>query len=119
MDLDSAIKAHAQWKMTFRSAISRKQNLDAATIGKDNCCELGKWLHGEARGLYPGKPQCTALLDRHREFHTAAGKVAALINSAQYDRAAKAIDSGTPFGNASNEVGIAVIGLRKVQSVTP
>jgi len=119
MDLDSAIKAHAQWKMTFRSAISNKQRLDAATIAKDDCCELGKWLHGEARGQLGGKPQYATLLQRHKEFHTEAGKVAALINSNQFDRASQAIENGTPFAGASNDVGVAVIALRKAQAVTP
>ncbi len=48
MDLDQAVAKHAEWKVKFRKAISAKEQLDTASIAKDNCCELGKWLHGEA-----------------------------------------------------------------------
>jgi hypothetical protein len=41
MNLDTAISAHAAWKTKFRTAITAKEPMDAATIGKDNCCELG------------------------------------------------------------------------------
>ena len=45
MDLNQAIEKHAEWKVKFRSAIVKKESMDAGTISKDNCCELGKWLH--------------------------------------------------------------------------
>ena len=41
IDLDAAVGAHAQWKIKLRAAIDRKDQLDAVTIGKDNCCDLG------------------------------------------------------------------------------
>lgn len=49
MDLNNAIAKHSEWKTKLRSAITRKETLDASTISKDNCCDLGKWLHGEAK----------------------------------------------------------------------
>ena len=51
MNFDEAINKHAAWRMKFRTAMKMKESLDAATIGKDNCCELGKWLYG------PGKAE--------------------------------------------------------------
>lgn len=38
MNLDESIQKHAEWKLKFRAAISRKEQIDADTIGKDNCC---------------------------------------------------------------------------------
>lgn len=49
MDLTQAVAKHAEWKTKFHGAIIKKEQMDAPTIGKDNCCELGKWLHGEAK----------------------------------------------------------------------
>jgi len=49
MDLTQAIEKHSEWKAKFRSAISKHETMDADTISKDNCCELGKWLHGESQ----------------------------------------------------------------------
>lgn len=49
MDLNNAIQKHAEWKTRFRKAISGQETMDAAAIAKDNCCELGQWLRGDAK----------------------------------------------------------------------
>jgi methyl-accepting chemotaxis protein len=113
MNLDNAITAHAQWKTKFRTAITSKETMDAATIGKDNCCELGKWLYGEGRGVYGSKPEFTMLIEKHKAFHSEAGKVATTINAKKFDVALKMIEGTSPFGTASNTVVMAVNGLKK------
>lgn len=114
MDLDVAVGAHAQWKTKFRAAIDRKEQLDAATIGKDNCCELGKWLYSEGRQIHGTKPEFTALLEKHKVFHAEAGKVATAINIGKYEDASNMISGGSTFGAASTEVGMAISRLKKV-----
>ena len=52
MDLSHAIESHINWRMKFRKAISNHESMDIATISKDNCCELGKWLHAEGKTKY-------------------------------------------------------------------
>ena len=52
MDLDQAIAKHAEWKFMFRSAIFKKETLDVNSIARDDCCELGKWLHLEAKAKF-------------------------------------------------------------------
>lgn len=101
MNLDNAIAAHAQWKREFRVAISQQEVMDAVTLGKDNCCKLGKWLHGAGRGLYGTKPEFTSLLEKHQAFHVEAGKVASAVNSKQFDEANKMLQNGMPFSSAS------------------
>lgn len=113
MNLDDAISAHAQWKTKFRMAITKHETMDAATIGKDNCCELGKWLYGEGRSLHSSKPQFTALLAKHKAFHGEAGKVATVINAKKFEEAEKMISGASPFGVASNEVGMAISSLKR------
>jgi len=113
MDLDQAITKHAEWKIKFRSAISKQETMDASTIAKDNCCELGKWLHGEAKAKF-GKLQSYAqCVSKHAEFHTQASKVAQAINAKQYTEAEKMISNGTPYFQASSAVGVAIIALKK------
>lgn len=114
MDLDNAINAHTQWKVKFRTAIGEKLTLDAVNIGRDNCCELGTWLHGEGRARLGTQPAFRTLVDRHRDFHVEAGKVARTINAGQYDAANAMLGSGTPFATASSAVASAVIGLKRV-----
>ena len=114
MDLDDAIAAHAQWKTTFRAAITRQELMDAESISADNCCELGKWLHGEGRGRYGSVPQFTSLMEQHKEFHVEAGKVAQLINAKQFKAAQSAFSASSPFGMASTNVLLSISALQRV-----
>ncbi len=113
MDFDQAIAAHAQWKMKFRSAISGQQVLDQASIAKDNRCDLGQWLYGEGHAQCGSKLEFSALLQRHKSFHTEAGKVAQAINARDYARAEQMIANGTPYAAASDAIGAAVWAIRK------
>jgi methyl-accepting chemotaxis protein len=114
IDLDGALKKHADWKVKLRTAISNKETLDAATISKDNCCDFGKWLHDE------DSHQKIAHLDSYHEcvkhhaaFHRAAGKVAEVINAKKYDDADKMLGNGSAFAEASSSVGAMIMRLKK------
>ncbi|WP_020563922.1 CZB domain-containing protein [Methylosarcina fibrata] len=113
MDLNQALEKHAEWKLKFRSAINTQETMDVATISKDNCCELGKWLHSEAKtkfGSLQSYKQCVA---KHALFHTEASKVAQIINARKYDEAENMLNAGTPYAQASNAVGIAIVQFKK------
>jgi methyl-accepting chemotaxis protein-1 (serine sensor receptor) len=112
INLDNAIKAHAEWRTRLRTAILHKDTLDAETISRDDCCELGKWMHGAGQSQYGGKPSFMHLLGAHREFHQSAGKVAATINSGAYDVAEQQLGSNTDFSRASSKVTTAVVQLK-------
>lgn len=113
MNLDDAIQKHADWKIKFRSAISRKEQMDAETIGKDNCCELGKWLHGEGKVLHSKLASFPDLISKHAEFHRQAGKVAKEINAGHYEQAERMLSADTPYGQASSAVGSVIVRLKK------
>ena len=113
MDLDSAIKAHGEWKVKFRSTIAARGKLDAATIGRDNVCPLGSWLHGEAKGRFSGLRAYARCVADHATFHREAGKVATLINEEKFAEAEKQLGAGTQYTAASSAVGGAVVALRK------
>ena len=87
MDLDTAIQKHAEWKMKFRSAMSQHESMDAATIAKDNCCELGKWLHGDGKTKFGKLSSHGGCVSSHAAFHVEAGKVAQAINAKKYTEA--------------------------------
>jgi methyl-accepting chemotaxis protein len=113
MDLDSAIQKHAEWKMKFRTAMSQHETMDAATIAKDNCCELGKWLHGEAKTKFGKLSSHSGCVTSHAAFHLEAGKVAQAINAKKYVEAENMLGNGTPYANASNVVAGAIMKLKK------
>jgi hypothetical protein len=116
LKLDNAILAHHVWKNKLRMAIASKAQLDAQTFSRDDCCDIGQWLYGEGGALYGTKPEFTVLLQKHKTFHTEAGKVAVQINAANYAQASRMIDSGTPFAMASLGVAQAVSALKQVTS---
>jgi len=104
LDVDKVIAAHAQWKTKFRVAINRKEHLDEETIARDDCCELGKWIHGPTKMRLGRHPQFTELLRGHKRFHVEAGEIARTINRQSFANATKMLEHGSPFADASAEV---------------
>jgi methyl-accepting chemotaxis protein len=113
MNLDNALSAHSEWKVKLRAAILKKEKLDARAIHADNCCDLGKWLHGDARRQFSGKSAYLPLVQKHKEFHQQAGRVADAINAEKFDDANAALGAGTDFAKASSAVGVAINALKK------
>ncbi len=113
MDFNTALAKHAEWKLKFRTAISKNDSMDAITIAKDNCCDLGKWLHGEAKIKFSKLGSYTDCLSTHASFHKEAGKVANTINAKKFKEAEAMLGAGTPYSAASNKVGSAILNLKK------
>ena len=113
MDLSQASQAHSDWKIKLRLAITKQEQLDVITIKADNCCALGKWLHGEARTKYAGLKSYADCTQRHAAFHQEAGSVAEAINRRDYVKAGQMLDAGTRYAAASSAVGSAILGLKK------
>jgi methyl-accepting chemotaxis protein len=103
VDVDVYIDAHRQWKVKLRDAIENRQSVDAAALGRDDCCALGKWIYGEGQRL-AGRETFAQLIERHKRFHSVAGGVAEKINQRQYREAEAALAPGTPFSHATSEV---------------
>jgi methyl-accepting chemotaxis protein len=113
IDLDKAIEKHAEWKVKFRTAISRREEMDDVTISRDDCCDLGKWLHGKAQEHFGDQPSYSDCMTKHAAFHVEAGKVATMINARKYSQAESMLEGGSAFANASSAVGSAIIRLKK------
>ena len=113
MDLSKAIEKHAAWKIKFRSAIANKETMDAAGIGSDHGCDLGSWLHGEGKTRFGALTSHANCVGRHASFHAEAGRVARAINARRYAEAEAMMGSGTPYGEASSAVGLALMQLKK------
>jgi methyl-accepting chemotaxis protein len=113
MNLDDASRAHSDWRIKLRTAIAKKEPIDVRTIGADNCCALGQWLHGEGKSSYSRLRAYSDCVDRHAAFHRAARGVADAINQKRYADAEAMLGSGTPYAQASSAVGSALLGLKK------
>jgi hypothetical protein len=112
MDFNQAIEKHAEWKIKFRQAITGKETMDAESISKDNCCELGKWLHGEAKSKFNELSSYVECLTKHAYFHVEAGKIAKTINARKYTEAEAMIGASSPYTAASSAVRHAIMHLK-------
>jgi len=113
MNFEEARKKHAEWRVKFRSAITAKATLDADAIAKDNCCDLGKWLHGEAKAKYAKLSSYDECVKKHAQFHVEASKIARVINSKKYDEAQALLGLGSGFSAASGAIGSALDALER------
>lgn len=114
--LNRALVAHRNWKTLLREAAAKGESLDAATIKRDDCCDLGRWLQSSGRTLYGHKPEFTDLLKKHNHFHSIAGMVAAIINSGDMEAAQTHLGSNSQYSTASNEVGLSIMVLKAAVS---
>lgn len=101
MDLSEAEIVHRDWKLKLRSALISKESLDEARIAADDCCDLGTWLHGEARLTMGKLNSYQDCLEKHSRFHKLAGNVAKAINARQYDEAEALLAASSDYMFAS------------------
>jgi hypothetical protein len=113
MDLDNAVSKHAEWKTKLRAAISRQEQMDVATLAKDNCCELGIWLHGDAKRQFSRLLSHGDCLQKHAAFHAEVAKVATVVNAGRAAQADALLGAGTGFAKASSALSVAFLRLRK------
>jgi len=119
MDLKEAIRAHEEWRQKFRCALIKRETLDAATIGMDNCCDLGRWLYGDAKTQLGKLASYGDTVAKHKVFHREAGRVANAISGNQHVEAEKLLADGSAFSEASNAVVMAIIQLEFAKMNNP
>ena len=87
--------------------------MDAATIGRDDCCVLGKWLYSEGKVLHGDKSPFAGLVTSHAAFHQNAGAVAEAINAGDFATAEKMLGVWSEYMDASMAVVDAIEALQK------
>jgi len=113
-NFDAAIEAHRAWKVKLRSAIAKHEQLDTDTISRDDCCPLGKWLHGPGGQRYGSKPRFVELVEHHSAFHRSAGEVATAINRGRYEDAERLLNSGSEFARCSTDVSTVLSAIKRI-----
>ena len=112
MNFDDAIAAHIKWKIRLNQFIdgTGMEKLQSATVGKDNLCDLGKWIYGD--GLkYKSLPPYQDLVKKHANFHVCAAEVVKKVEGGDKNGAKSAL--GGPFAVASKETVTAIMDLKK------
>lgn len=113
MDLNTAVHKHAEWKTKLRSAIAKQQQMDVVTLSRDDCCELGAWLHGDGRARFGKLPAHADCVRKHQAFHNEVAKVATAVNAKRYAHAEGLLGVATPYAKASSALSVAFLHLRK------
>jgi len=113
MNFTEATNAHTDWKIRLRGAISEESTLDLDAIASDECCELGRWLHGPSKARYGTLPAHGECLVAHARFHLRAADVAATINARSYADAEQMLGAGTPYALASRAIVLSIEVLRR------
>ncbi len=113
MNLDNAVETHAQWKTKLRSAISKHEQLDVASLSRDDCCELGIWLHGEGKQKYGRLAAHGDCVHKHLKFHHEVTKVAQTVNAKNFSLAESMLGAGSEYAKASSALGVSFLRLRK------
>lgn len=117
IDFHEAIRDHTELRKKFRCGISKQQSLDVASISKDTCCALGKWLYVDTSQLYSRLDAYWACRDAHAAFHLEAAKVAQAINEKIYYESEKMLAVGTDYSEASIALGLAITRLMKAANL--
>lgn len=102
MNFDDAMVAHMRWKFRLTDYVAGKsaERLDPKVVCRDDHCELGKWIHGEAANR--ADPDLEELRREHAAFHThASGVIEAFIATKRLE--AETILAG-PYTVASTKV---------------
>ena len=117
MNLDTAVQTHALWKTKLRTAISKHEKMDLITLSRDDCCELGIWLHGEGKAHYGQHSSHGDCIHKHLAFHTEVTKVAKAVNAHEFAAAEAMLDVGTPYAKASSALSVSFMQLRKAAGI--
>ena len=112
MDLNQAILAHSKWKTRLQNFIQGNEQLNPEMVGKDNQCDLGKWIYGEG-SKYASLSQFSDLKTKHAKFHAAAANVVRNAKSCTPEKALEMLDPlRSEYGKASFAVINAIATLK-------
>jgi hypothetical protein len=113
VDFKQAIFDHSDWKRKFRAALADGKDLDAESIARDDCCDVGKWLRASSNEPLRTVPSYGACVLAHAEFHREAGKIASAIRGGRPNEAETMLQPGMPYSAAAIKVVLALAKLEE------
>ncbi|MFO0569042.1 MAG: CZB domain-containing protein [Polyangiaceae bacterium] len=106
------IVAHSRWKWRLRNYVDGKSPaLDAALAEKDDGCELGRWLRGDA-GQVLAPALRGEVLEKHAAFHRAVADLVRLVQAGRHSEARAALGCEGGYAAACSEFLEAVVRAR-------
>ncbi len=77
IDLSHAMEAHIHWKLRLQAYVegTSQEKLDPLMVGRDDQCELGRWIHGPGTIHFHDVAAFDELRADHVQFHQLAAQV--------------------------------------------
>ncbi len=105
LNFKTALEAHLKWKVTLMSVIdgTNTEVMDPRIVSRDDCCTLGKWLHGDGAKQFGEQVGFQNVVMAHAHFHHCTGRALELALDGKSKEAAAEVAGGA-FAKASLEV---------------
>jgi hypothetical protein len=111
--LNRAFAQLQNWKANRLESMAAGVPPDVATIRRDDCCELGRWLHSEDSQIHSNKPEFQDLLSKHASFHQVAAVAVGKVMVLTPDVAATTLRGCSVSDTAGSNAAMAVLALKR------
>ena len=103
MNYPTAIDAHVRWVGWLWHQIQNREYPDSESVGRDDGCQIGKWLYGEGR-VFAHLPEYQTFQVAHRKFHETAQKAVLLAEGGRPEAALEMLDNSGACMDASEAI---------------
>jgi len=104
VNIEQAILSHRRWKAALGLIVCGHQQPDPAYLERDDACEVGRWLAGEAAQAFGDLPDFAEVCQAHRAFHLTCAAVMRLAMSGNTTGAAAMLAPGGEISRASERL---------------
>ena len=117
-----AIASHVRWKIALLTAARMHEPLSARatrSIRQPEQCAIRRWLLSDYTAALRNRPEHSAALDRHIDFHREMQRVAHLLNTGHYAEAEDLLAHASAFEQASLALANALMSLDRAHRQLP
>ncbi len=96
LNFHQAIEAHQKWKNRLKAYVDglSTEELDCKTVGCDNKCILGIWIHSAGEDAFRDHALFHSLVEAHAQFHTVACEIVQFKQAGDIKAAQEMLDGG-------------------------
>jgi hypothetical protein len=103
MNYRNSMHAHMMWSADLWDRINGGEQIDPDEIGRDDRCEIGRWLHGEGQ-TYKWLSDFGRLKELHAQFHQRAKQAVLDAESGNKEIGLCKLDAGGDCALISEEL---------------
>ena len=103
MDYRAVMHAHMMWSAGLWDRIEAGEAIDAEEIGRDDRCEIGRWLHGQGKA-YQWLGDFQRFKDLHAAFHRCAREAVLEARNGDKEEGLRKLDGDGACGDITKEL---------------